>query len=425
MRLSGPRALAIAQTLVRTGKDLETWTPARGELVDDAGAVVDDVLITLFAKPRSYTAEDVVEISCHGAPVVLRHCVERALQCGARLAEPGEFTLRAFVNGRIDLLQAEAVRDLIDATTVHQARIAAQQAGGAVARRIHPVKLQLIDLIALLEAGIDFAEDDISVATAEQLLGRLTPIHEELVRLARSFTYGHILREGFSLAIVGQPNVGKSSLFNRLLEQDRAIVTDTPGTTRDSVSEVTALEGIPVRVIDTAGIRHGESLAETLGIERSFLAMADADLTLVVVEAAPELQRRDRELLERAQGQGRYLLVANKCDRTADVPEDAIPVSALTGQGVAVLRTAILHALAPDGMVEQSGAILSNLRQQQAAEETVAALGKARAAIEDDVPHEMILLDLYEALAALDALTGKTTADDILNRIFTTFCIGK
>ena len=425
VRLSGGQAREIGQALVRTPKTLESWMPARGELLDPAGTAIDDVLITFYARPRSYTAEDVIEVACHGSPVVLKHCVDRALRLGARLAQPGEFTLRAFLNGRIDLPQAEAVRDLIDATTLHQARVAAQQAGGAVARRIRPVKAQLIDLIALLEAGIDFAEDDISVATNDQLRARLDPIQREVEQLARSFAYGQVLREGFSMAIIGRPNVGKSSLFNRLLEQDRAIVTAMPGTTRDLVSEVTAIEGIPLRLIDTAGIREGESLVETLGIERSYHAMADADLVLVVVDATVPVQERDDDLLRRARENGRYLLVANKCDAGVLVPPESLAVSALTGQGIPELRTSILASVTPPGVIEQNGAVLSNLRQEQAAREALEALAQAQLALAENVPHEMLLLDLYAALAALDALTGKTTADDILNKIFSTFCIGK
>ena len=209
-----------------------------GNLRDEEARTIDEVVVTYFAAPHSYTAEDVIEISCHGAPVILRYALERAVGSGARLAEPGEFTLRAFLNGRIDLPRAEAVRDLIEATTLYQARVAAQQAQGSVSRRLAPIKAQLVDLIALLEAGIDFAEDDISVAPAAEILRRLNPILDETRALARSFRYGSLVRSGFSLAIVGPPNAGKSSLFNRLLHQDRAIVTAIPGTTRDVVSEV-------------------------------------------------------------------------------------------------------------------------------------------------------------------------------------------
>jgi hypothetical protein len=274
VRLSGPAARAVAEAILRASGAWEPWRVRTGELLDEDGRVVDQVVATFFAAPRSYTAEDVVEISCHGAPVVLRHAVSSAVQAGARIAEPGEFTLRAYVNGRIDLPQAEAVRDLIDATTLYQARVAAQQVGGSVSRRIAPLKEQLLELIALLEAGIDFAEDDVSVAPDVEILRRLEPVRTGIERLAASFAYGGLVRSGITLAIVGRPNVGKSSLFNRLLEQDRAIVTDIPGTTRDLVSETASIGGIPVKLVDTAGIREGTELVESLGIERSWQAMA-------------------------------------------------------------------------------------------------------------------------------------------------------
>ncbi len=424
VRLSGQLSKPIASALIRGSGDLESWRPVRAELIDLDAQQVDDVIVTYFAKPRSYTAEDVVEIACHGSPVVLRYALGEAIRLGARPAEPGEFTLRAFVNGRIDLPQAEAVRDLIDATTLHQARVAAQQAGGSLARRLQPVKAQLLELIALLEAGIDFAEDDISVATAAQLRVRLHPVAGEVDRLARSFTYGQVLREGFTLAIVGRPNVGKSSLFNRLLEQDRAIVTPLAGTTRDLVSEVVAIAGIPVRLVDTAGIRTGQDLVESIGIERSLQAMADADLTLVVVDVNA-IEGQDRELIETARTQGRHLIVANKVDTGGQAGPNMRGVSALTGQGIEELRGTIVQAIAADSDVGASGAIITNLRQQGAVLSAQAALSQAQTAIEENIPHEMLLLDLYDALGGLDELTGKTTADDILNRIFSTFCIGK
>jgi tRNA modification GTPase len=358
--------------------------------------------------------------------VVLRFTLERVCAHGARLAEPGEFTLRAYLNGRIDLPRAEAVRDLIEATTLYQARIAAQQVEGSVSRRLKPVKEQLLELIALLEAGIDFAEDDISVAPTEEILRRIDPVLAAVRALIASFAYGKLVHEGFTLTIVGRPNVGKSSLFNRLLEQDRAIVTEIPGTTRDLVSESASLEGIPVRFVDTAGIRAGQDVVEKLGIERSYQAMADADLTLVVVDISEALGTDDLALMEKAREQGRFLIAGNKIDvqRTQE-PHGALPVSALTGQGILELRRAIIDTLAPRGRLEQEGGFITSLRHERLLEESREALDQAATAAALGIPHEMLLLDLYAALRPIDAITGATTADDILNRIFSTFCIGK
>jgi tRNA modification GTPase len=430
VRLSGPESRTVATAILRfaSGSGWQPWRAQLAEIVDRDGAAVDTAVVTFFEKPRSYTAEDVIEIACHGSPVVLRHALERAMEAGARLAEPGEFTLRAFLNGRLDLPRAEAVRDLIDATTLYQARVAAQQAGGSVSRRIAPLKEQLLELIALLEAGIDFAEDDVSVAHNEEILRRVDPILAGVARLAESFQYGSLVHSGLTLAIVGRPNVGKSSLFNALLQQDRAIVTDIPGTTRDPISETASIGGIPVRLVDTAGIRESAELVESLGIERSFQAMADADLTLVVVDISAAPGDADRELAGRAAAQGRFLLAGNKCDlgnAGLEVFPDAAAVSALTGQGIPELRSAILDAVRPHGAFEQETGFITSLRHERLLRESEASLRRARAAAESGIPHEMILLDLYGALQPIDALAGATTADDILNRIFSTFCIGK
>jgi tRNA modification GTPase len=418
VRLSGRGARAVAAAALRLpeGAEWRSWGAMLAGLDD-----VDRVVVTFFEGPRSYTGEDVVEISCHGSPVVLRHCVERAVACGARPAEPGEFTLRAYLNGRMDLPRAEAVRDLIESTTLFQARVAARQVEGSVSRRLAPVKDALLELISLLEAGIDFAEDDVSVAPDEEILRRLAPVRDGVARLAASFAYGKLVHSGMTLAIVGRPNAGKSSLFNRLLEQDRAIVTDIPGTTRDLVSEVAAIHGIPVKLVDTAGIRKGEGLVETLGIERSYQAMADADLTLVVVDLAAPLEDTDRELMARARAGGRWLLVGTKSDlpRRAEIGEPFLAVSALTGDGVEALRDAI----AP--LETQEAGFITSVRHESLLRESLASLDRAAAAVAERIPHEMLLLDLYGALRPIDAITGATTADDILNRIFSTFCIGK
>jgi tRNA modification GTPase len=425
VRLSGADAREIASRILRfhAGHEWKPWTASLADLVDDQCNMVDQVVATFFAAPRSYTAEDLVEISCHGSPIVLRFCIERAAKAGARLAEPGELTLRAFLNGRIDLLQAEAVRDLIDATTLYQARVAARQVEGSVSRRIGPIKEQLLELIALLEAGIDFAEDDISVAPAEEILRRLHPVEQALAALAATYDFGKLVHSGLTLAIVGRPNVGKSSLFNRLLEQDRAIVTAIPGTTRDLVSESAAIDGIPIKFVDTAGIRSGQDLVETLGIERSYQAMADADLTLVVVDLSQPVEPEDVALVDRAKLQGRYILVGNKSDllRVAEISGDVLAVSAVTGEGIERLRARI----APAAAREQDSGFITSIRHHQLLMESIEALQQARKAVEFGIPHEMLLLDLYAALRTIDAITGATTADDILNRIFSTFCIGK
>ncbi len=426
VRLSGPQSAAIAGTLVRLKSALHPWAATLGDLLDPDGRSVDEVIVTYFAAPRSYTSEDVVEISCHGAPVILRHCLARAVGAGARLAEPGEFTLRAFLNGRIDLPQAEAVRDLIDATTLYQARIAAQQTQGSVSRQLSPVKAQLLELIALLEAGIDFAEDDISVAPVSEVLRRLDPVIEQTEALTRSFVYGNLVRSGFSLAIVGLPNAGKSSLFNRLLEQDRAIVTEIAGTTRDLVSESAEFAGIPVRLVDTAGIRESDELIERLGVEKSLQVMSEADLTIVVIDGTLARAREILELIEKAREQGRFLVACNKCDlRGFRSATGEHAVSALTGEGIPALRQAVLDLLAPRGELEIQGGFITSVRQENLLREAAAMLLKAREAASLGLPHEFLLLDLYGALIPLDAITGKTTADDILHRIFTTFCIGK
>ena len=432
VRLSGPNAVGICARLIchdsNHGKEfLEPHHATVAELVDGQNRVVDQIIATFFQKPHSYTAEDVVELSCHGSPAVLQFTIERAIELGARLAEPGEFTQRAFLNGRIDLAQAEAVRDLIEATTLYQARVAVQQVQGALSRRLSPIKKQLCDLIALLEAGIDFAEDDISVASDDQILSMLGPVIEAIGKLADSFRFGKVVRSGLTLAILGRPNVGKSSLFNRLLEQERAIVTEFPGTTRDTVSEVVSIHGLPVKLIDTAGIRSTQDIAESMGVDRSYEALADADLILVVIDLSEALDPTDRELLSKVGESGRGLLVGNKNDLLASAhpPEELQRVSALTGEGISELREKIYETVVPKGREAEEGSFITNIRHEALLKESLGQLETAKAAVGAAVPHEMLLLDLYGALRPIDQVTGATTVEDILGNIFSTFCIGK
>jgi tRNA modification GTPase len=460
VRLSGPQALSIAAELVVPHQPLEHARARLADVLDaedSAGARIDEAVVTFFAAPNSYTADDLVEIAAHGSPVVLDLLLRRALQLGARLAEPGEFTQRAFLAGRLDLTQAEAVRDLIEAQTLTQARQAASQMGGALSRRVGPVKQSLVELIALLEAGIDFAEDDLDVTPQTEIGRRIDELTPSLAALEASFARGRIVHDGLSLAIVGRPNVGKSSLFNRLVERDRAIVTASPGTTRDLVTERISIGGIPIELVDTAGFREGahEVLeeAERLGIRRSHEALADAAIVLVVLDATQPVNEEEYRLLASVHDRPAIIAV-NKSDllnTTVEGPPAIITVnqsalggsaaencrtgapalheipalstSALTGEGIAALRESIL-TLATGGAAAEPG-MLTNLRQHQAIATALGALADAAKANADGIPHEMILLDLYRALWALDSLTGQTTPDDILNLIFSTFCIGK
>jgi tRNA modification GTPase len=466
VRLAGPEARSITAPMLRLKHDLQPGRAVFGELIEPCGGGrlareeaasdpevlateknprasgprphgrhsheqrIDEVVVTYFAKPHSYTSDDIIEISAHGSPVVLRHVVELSLARGARLAEPGEFTMRAFLNGRIDLTQAEAVRDLIESQTLYQAKVAAQQLDGSLSRRLQPIKQKLVELIAVLEAGIDFAEDDVSVLPAEQILDQISAVRTPLQQLSLSFTYGKLVHEGLTLAIVGRPNVGKSSLFNRLVESDRAIVTATPGTTRDLVTETVALGGIPVKLVDTAGIRRALDEAEGIGIRKSREALADADLVLVVLDSSGPAEDEDNRLLALV-AQRTAILVENKADKISSqfqVPSSQLPrvqVSALTGEGIPELRAEILRQVGGELKGRSETGFLTNTRHQGLVCDSLAGLDAAVVAIYGKVPHEMVLLDLYDALRPLDEITGATTNDDILNLIFSRFCIGK
>lgn len=437
VRLSGPEAASIAAQLVVLRQPLEAGRARLAEIVDASGdqpARIDEAVVTFFAAPHSYTTEDVVEVAAHGSPVVLEFLLRRAIELGARLAEPGEFTQRAFLTGRLDLTQAEAVRDLIEAQTLTQARQAASQMGGALSHRAAPIKQTLVELVALLEAGIDFAEDDVDVTPQVEIARRIDDLVAPLAALEASFARGRIVHDGLTLAIVGRPNAGKSSLFNRLVERDRAIVTATPGTTRDLVTERISMAGIPIELVDTAGLREALEEAEQIGVARSREALADAALVLVVLDATQPLNEEEERLLTAVEGRP-AIVALNKADlveagaeppfahRAAHDGLATLATSALTGDGIAALRERIV-AMATGGAASEPG-LLTNLRQHRAILAALDALRDAARANATAIPHEMILIDLYRSLWALDSLTGQTTPDDILHLIFSKFCIGK
>jgi tRNA modification GTPase len=455
VRVSGVEALRVASAVVtlrldeRTPHALAQVTRVRGGVgireqglgIRKGGDTIDEAVVTVFHAPRSYTGETLVEMAAHGAPVVLESMVRMALGAGARLAGPGEFTQRAFLAGRLDLTQVEAVGDLIAAQTLDQARVAAQQMGGSLSRRVAPAKERLLHLIALLEAGMDFASgelDDVDVVPVGTIAAEIAAVAAEMEALAGSYARGQLLRQGAAIALVGPPNAGKSSLFNRLLERERAIVTPVAGTTRDTLEEAVSVGGVPVRLVDTAGlragireqglgIRDGVDAAEVMGMERSREAMADADLVVVVHDASLAVTEEERGMVAGLRDAGRpFVVVWNKVDLVAGVGAEAgvVRTSAVTGEGLEALRGAVLMGLGAGGGVGD-GAVLNTLRQREAVEQTLKALRAASAANAGGMPHEAVLLDLHAALGGLDALTGQTTAEDVLGRIFAAFCIGK
>jgi tRNA modification GTPase len=443
VRLSGPQALSIASSLFRSESRAEPGEPNRaqfGRVIDPiTHEPVDEVILTYFKAPHSYSGEDIVEISCHGSPIILARVLQMALEGGARVAEPGEFTFRAFFNKRIDLAQAQAVRDVINAQTQYQARIATKQLEGQLSSRITPLRDSLVQVIVHLESSVEFVEDDISPEATSTLVTKLNSVIDGLTAIANSFAFGRYVKEGFDLAIVGRPNVGKSSVFNRLIGADRAIVTELPGTTRDALYESTSVSGVPVRLIDTAGIRETTDLVESIGITRSRSAIADADISLLVLDAFSPLQRSDIELID-AVPEANRIIALNKTDlpnyldeevynqtgfHVGELYDNVVRISALTGSGFEELTAKIFEQLSGDDAAERDDIMLTDARQHAATQRAIDLLQNARELLTQHELEEIILLRLHGALAACGELTGETLTEDILGQIFSTFCIGK
>lgn len=428
IRLSGPDALALARSI--TGD--ESLELAVGHVVlrslQPVGDTepLDEALLTYFAAPHSYTGEDVLEISCHGSPVILRQVIDRLLLLGARLADPGEFTLRALGNGKLNLSQAIAVRDLINARSDAAAKQAVRQLKGELSSRMQQTKEKLIQAIVLLESALEFVEDDLPIVEHQRLRANLESVAADLSSLAQSFDVGHLLRDGLRVTIAGRPNVGKSSLFNRLVRSDRAIVTDVPGTTRDSLTEAISIEGFPVTITDTAGLRESPDQIERLGVSRSHRAIADADLVLMVIDGTDH--SNDEEL---ASNGTREILVRNKSDlpsfrllRPSEISAKAINVSAQTGEGLAELRTAIIASFG-DQEFTHSSLLITDARQHDLLLRAAAEVQGSLELLQEGRSEELIVIGLHSALRFIGDITGETTTEDILTEIFSTFCIGK
>ena len=424
VRLSGPGALSITKQLA---VDLDNVKARRATLskirVPGTEETLDEVLITFFKAPDSATGEDVIEISCHGSPVIVRELLDLTVSMGARLAGPGEFTLRALTNRKINLVQAEAIRDLIAAQTEAAVKQAARQIGGELSHTIASLEEKLISVIVVLESALEFVEDDLPAAELGSVKATLTSVQKGIGDLADSYSSGRLLQSGIKVAIIGSPNVGKSSLFNRLVSRDRAIVTHVPGTTRDTLSETIDLEGVPVFLTDTAGLRETTDTIESLGIERTQRAIVDADLVLEVIDATDAVGAQ----VNRDQHSG-SIRVLNKCDlavagRFAN-DKDSVRISALTGEGIESLRTAIL-AFLHRADVDNEGLLVTNARHYDLLKTASYELGNAISALNDELSEELILVSLHNALKYLGQITGETTTEDILSQVFATFCIGK
>jgi tRNA modification GTPase len=432
VRLSGPQCLNILRALIRD----EQFSPepkhlSLRQIVRESGEPLDSALVSYFQEPHSFTGEDMVEISCHGSPVILRRVLDLTLQLGARSAEAGEFTLRACKNGKMNLSQAEAIRDLINAQTDAAAVQAARQLNGELSTALRPAKEKLIQIIVRLESALEFVEDDLPRVQTEQLKKDLTEVMAIVAGLAVTFATGRALREGIKVTIVGRPNVGKSSLFNKLVGLNRAIVTDIAGTTRDSISESLNVRGIPVLLTDTAGIRVANDKIEEIGVERTQQAMADADLLVVVVDGSMKPSTEDLAIVTKASG-ATYVIAINKSDLKKAVgfedllgnPSKLVHLSALTGQGLDELTAAILRSFESVDS-EAVGLLITDSRHYDLLRRAQASLEESLEMLSRSTSEELVLVGLHNALQFLGEITGETTADDILGEIFRTFCIGK
>ncbi|MEF9475496.1 MAG: tRNA uridine-5-carboxymethylaminomethyl(34) synthesis GTPase MnmE [Candidatus Mariimomonas ferrooxydans] len=433
VRLSGINSIRITDKIFISPKkkSLKKASSHRimyGHIINSNKEIIDEVLVSVMRAPHTYTREDIVEINCHGGPVPLRRILELVLKAGAKLAEPGEFTRRAFLNGRIDLAQAEAVLDVINAMTEHSRKAAIEQLGGGLSRKTEAIRKDLIKLTAFVEAYIDFPEEDIEPPSLKNMKKMALKIQNSLKRLVDSSQYGIILREGVKTAIIGRPNVGKSSLLNALLEQDRAIVTEVPGTTRDVIEDYLNIQGIPVKIMDTAGIRQVTNMAEKEGVKRSLRAIRDADLVLIVLDGNEDLHDTDRELIKKSKREN-TILVINKTDlaqkiRLKESDRQTVRVSALKGTGLNELKERIFETTLKGKSLFSTG-VVTNTRHLYALEKALVSINSFIEESTKKISPEFLSLELRDALDAIGEIIGITTSEDILNEVFSKFCIGK
>lgn len=438
VRLSGPEAVAIAGRIFRpadTAKppSFPSHKMLYGHIVDPADeCVVDEVLLVVMRAPRSYTREDVAEINCHGSLVSVRQVLEIALRQGARMAEPGEFTKRAFLHGRINLSQAEAVADIINAKTEESMRIASEQLRGGLTEKLSRIREQLVGITAFVEAYIDFPEDEIETTSAKEIEKKILDVRAEIRRLSDTFNDARFFREGLSIAIVGRPNVGKSSLMNALLQKDRAIVTDLPGTTRDMIEDYLNINGLPVRIMDTAGIRSSDEVVEQAGIKRSIQAIEHADFIIALFDGSEPFRQEDRDLLAMIRDKN-ALLVMSKADLPRKISLEAcaaegkqcLCLSSVTGEGIESLKSVIFESNLHGWKEGREGVVVTNIRHKAALDRATESLDRALSLLAGNNPLELFTIEMRESLDRIGEISGTITTDEILQKIFSSFCIGK
>ena len=434
VRISGEKALEIVKKVFKTKKEInefKSYTMKHGYIVDN-DEVLDEVLVSYFKAPNSYTGEDTCEINCHGGNVVVKRVLELVLQNGAILAEPGEFTKRAFLNGKMDLSQAEAVIDVINSKSAKENKISMNHLEGYLGRKIKEIKADLIDILVDIEANIDYPEYDVEEVRRVNINNILEASVEKLSKLEKTFDEGKILKEGINTVIVGRPNVGKSSLLNALLKEERAIVTDVAGTTRDTIEESLTIKGIPIKIVDTAGIRETEDLVEGIGVEKSKKALENADLVLMVLDATSPITEEDKILLESIKAKN-YIVLINKIDCGNEINkeelnvdmENVVEISAKTEFGLELLEEKIENLFNLHKIDVENEIILTNVRHKNA---VASAKAKIESVIESNkmyVPVDMLSIDLQNAVQHLGEITGETVTEDVINGIFKKFCLGK
>ena len=434
VRLSGTESFAIAQKIFK-GKDLykvASHTLNYGHIIDpQTGKVMDEVMVGAMKSPKTFTREDIIEINTHGGIAVTNEILQLAIREGARLAEPGEFTKRAFLNGRVDLTQAEAVMDIIRAKTDKAMNIAVKQLDGSLSDLINNTRQEILNTLAQVEVNIDYPEyDDVEEATTAVVREKTMEFEQLLTNLLRTARRGKILREGISTAIIGRPNVGKSSLLNNLLREDKAIVTDIAGTTRDVIEEYVNINGVPLKLIDTAGIRETDDIVEQIGVERSKKALKEADLVLLVLNASEPLTAQDRQLLEISQDTNRIILL-NKTDlpeaiETEELPEDVIRISVLKNKNIDKIEERINNLFFENaGLVEQDANYLSNARHISLIEKAVESLQAVNEGLELGMPVDLLQVDLTRTWEILGEITGDAAPDELITQLFSQFCLGK